>query len=355
MSLPLNLADVARWRLVSQGLVEPWPTAADAVRAFACTQGQDFPGSTTSIALRTTDRTLAGVRDAYDAGEIVRSWPMRGTIFVVPPEDLGWMLSLTAAKVHRSTTRRREELGLSDAQLDASAEIASQALSGTGLTRADLLATITDAGHDVSEGRGYHTLFHLAVGGLMVQGPTVGKEQRWVLSSEWIRNHRRLAGTEAMIEWLRRYLTSHGPVPVAEFCWWTKLTKTEVKPAVEAVRHEFTRTTIDGVEYWFAPDLPDRVARLADALDEPLLLPGFDEIVLGYGDRSATLTKAEEALVVPGGNGMFKPTVCHRGRSVGVWKRPTRKNQPVTVTPFGAELHPTITDTLPALTAALPS
>ena len=107
-----SLADVARMRLLSQRLVDPLASPTEVVRHLTCTQGQDYPGSSVSIALRTTSRRLQDVRDAYDSGTIVRSWPMRGTLFVVPAEDLGWMLGLTSERVRRETTRRREQLGL---------------------------------------------------------------------------------------------------------------------------------------------------------------------------------------------------------------------------------------------------
>ena len=51
------------------------------------------------------------------------------------------------------------------------------------------------------------------------------------------------------------------------------------------------------------------------------LLPGFDEYLLGYKDRSAVLDPAHATLVVPGGNGMFKPMIVVGGRVVGTWQR----------------------------------
>ena len=65
------------------------------------------------------------------------------------------------------------------------------------------------------------------------------------------------------------------------------------------------------------------------------LLPGFDEYLLGYKDRSAMLTAEEERRVVPGGNGMFLSTVVVGGQVIGTWSRrvaPTRVE--VTVAPF---------------------
>ncbi|WP_260115236.1 winged helix DNA-binding domain-containing protein [Ornithinimicrobium sp. INDO-MA30-4] len=134
-----TLDDVARMRLISQRLIQPLNTPTDAVRHMTCTQGQDLPGSTSSIALRTASRSLAQVRDAYDSGSIVRSWPMRGTLFAVAAEDLGWMLQLTGAKIIRSTSRRRAQLGLSDAHLELAEQVARDALSVGPLTRTELM------------------------------------------------------------------------------------------------------------------------------------------------------------------------------------------------------------------------
>lgn len=352
-----TLDDVARMRLLSHRLLglDPLDTPAEAVRHLTCVQGQDLPGSTTSIALRTRSRSLSEVRAAYDAGEIVRSWPMRGTLFVVAAEDLGWMLSLTAEAVLRSTVRRRAELGLTQEHLDRAEAVAREVLAGPGLVRADLLTAWTQAGLDVDQGRGYHTIFHLAVQGVLCQGPTAGKEQRFVLAEEWITAPRQLAREEAVTEWLHRYVLGHGPVPVTDFLWWTKLLRRDVAPVLDEVRSRTAGIEVDGVEHLVDPEVleayPSRRRRTA----APLLLPGFDEVVLGYGDRSAVLTREEEALVVPGRNGVFRPTLLRAGRALGTWQRPTRKGGAVTVAPFTADLPGPVARALPRLTRTLPA
>ena len=54
------------------------------------------------------------------------------------------------------------------------------------------------------------------------------------------------------------------------------------------------------------------------------LLPGFDEYLLGYSDRSAPLSGGDTAVIVPGGNGMFLSTVVVNGEVVGSWRRTQR-------------------------------
>ncbi|MDO5628962.1 MAG: winged helix DNA-binding domain-containing protein [Mobilicoccus sp.] len=353
----LTLADVARMRLISSGLVEPFPTVVDVVRHLTCTQGQDLPGSTRSIALRTTGRSLAEVRAAYDDGAIVRSWPMRGTLFVVAAEDLAWIRDLTAAKMMDANARRRDELGLSPEILAQGRRIAVEAVSDVGLTRAELLARWTAEGIDVEGGRGYHLLSHLALSGVLCLGPFSGTDQRFVLTDTWIPTPRVLDRDDAVRELLYRYIAARGPVPLDDFCWWSKLGKREARAALADVAPTLRAAHvdgIDGVEFWMAPDLPDRDADLRRAAEKPLLLPGFDEIVLGYGDRRAVLTREEELLVVPGRNGVFKPTVIDRGRAVGTWSRPTRKGASADVAPF-TTLRAPVARAIPRLTAALPT
>ena len=55
------------------------------------------------------------------------------------------------------------------------------------------------------------------------------------------------------------------------------------------------------------------------------MLPGFDEFILGYGDRSAMLDPAYAQRICPGGNGVFNPTVVIDGAVTGAWKRTFKK------------------------------
>lgn len=48
-------------------------------------------------------------------------------------------------------------------------------------------------------------------------------------------------------------------------------------------------------------------------------------MILGYKDRSWTLAPEHEELVVPGRNGVFRPTVVDRGTARGVWRGRDKK------------------------------
>ena len=65
------------------------------------------------------------------------------------------------------------------------------------------------------------------------------------------------------------------------------------------------------------------------------LLPGFDEYLIGYADRSAVLPGEHAANITPGNNGIFLPVIVFAGQVVGTWKRKIKKDTvEITLLPF---------------------
>jgi hypothetical protein len=254
---------------------------------------------------------------------------MRGTLHTVAPDDLRALLSLTAERTIRSTARRREQLGLDDATIDRAHDAAVAALSGGGaLPRDGMLAAFRDAGLDTDQGRGYHLLFHLSQRGLIAWGPTSDSGQAVVLLDEWAPATRPVPGREsALLLALTGYLRGRGPATLADFVAWTKLTLGDARTALAAAGDSIV--PVDATRYALA-DAP-----AAGSVATAHLLPGFDEYLLGYADRSAVIADEHFERVVPGSNGMFLPMVVVRGQVVGTWKRAgSGARTRVAVTPF---------------------
>jgi hypothetical protein len=323
-------------RLAAQRLVgTAHPTPADAVRWATCTQAQDLPGALVSVALRTSNRSLAQVHAALDQGSVVRSWPMRGTLHFVAPEDLRWLLAIGPLRVANSAAKRRKDLGLRDRDVDKVTQATVDALRGGGrIARDGLMQIWNDAGVSTEGQRGAHLFGKLAVDGLICLGPMAGRRQDVVLVDEWVPAAPVPDRHEAIALWALRYFRSHGPSTVADFAWWTGLTKTDARAGHAAVAGELESVDVDGSTMWLDPATPELLARARKAARGALLLPGFDELVLGYGDRSAVLPPDFSGHVVPGGNGMFLATVVVAGRAVATWRRPATPTGAPTVTPF---------------------
>jgi hypothetical protein len=79
----------------------------------------------------------------------------------------------------------------------------------------------------------------------------------------------------------------------------------------------------------------DGAGRIACDESGVYLLPGFDEYLLGYKDRSAVLAVEHAPKIVPGSNGIFMPTLVVDGQVAGAWKRRLRKNSvEIALSPF---------------------
>ncbi|MCB2174654.1 MAG: winged helix DNA-binding domain-containing protein [Actinomycetales bacterium] len=325
-------AEIALLRLVAQRLAGPsWPDPAAAVRHLLALQGQDAAGVVRSIALRTTERSTAAVLAAYDAGTVVRSWPMRGTLHAVPAEDLGWMLALMTARPRAAAERRRADLGLDEAAVRTAGRTAARVLPARGLPRAELLAAFAAAGLPTGAGRGYHLITELAQRGVLCLGPSDGGEQRFVLVDRWVTTPRDLTGEAALAELAFRFMTSHGPATEADLARWSGLPLGQVRTGLAAAGDRLAVAEVAGARHWLDPALPDLLAAHRRRARAVHLLPGFDELVLGYADRTATVPAEMAGRIAPGGNGVFRPTVVRRGVVVGTW---TRTRSGVDVTPF---------------------
>ncbi len=313
--------DIALLRLTAQRLVGPrLASPRDVVGHLLALQAQDEPGALLSVALR-CGATRDAVRAAFDAGDLARTWPMRGTLHTVLAEDLPWLVELLTPRPRAAAAKRRGQLGLAEDDVDRARTLAESALAGGGLPRAGLMDAWESAGLPTSGGRGYHLLAELAQRGVVCLGPYAGGEQRCVLVAEHVARPRRPGRDEALAEVALRYFRGHGPATLPDLVRWTGVTVADARAALAAVRHDLAAVTVDGVEHLLAPETLEAHAEArADVDDGVLLLPGFDELVLGYADRTATLAAEHADRVVPGGNGVFRPTVVVGGRAVATWR-----------------------------------
>lgn len=320
--------ELGRARLVAQGLIAPTKTApASVVAGFGAMQGQDLPGVIASIALRLSNRRAQDVVAAMNAGEVVRGYPMRGTVFAVAATDLAWLTQLCAARPLRAAAGRRGQLGLDADKIEAARSIAAEVLSTAprGMTRNELFACWNQHGQPTDGGRGYHILTHLIASGEVCYGPWNGTDQNVVATADWLPAgsslEERFNGDEvaATAELLDRYLSSHGPASLRDFAWWTKLPLRQVRAASQLLGSQLEPSEHDPTLLQRA-GLADELAGLAGQDLGMVLLPGFDEFILGYEDRLFAMDEAAHQRLVPGNNGVFQRSVVVNGEVRALWK-----------------------------------
>jgi hypothetical protein len=280
---------------------------------------------------------------------------MRGTLHLLAAEDLPWMARLLGRQTPGGLAARWAELGLSESDAARARDVVTAALAGgRRLRRAELLTAFDEGGIATTGQRGYHLLGHLARTGAICLGPTVDGEQLFVLVEEWIPAPSQFQGPEALAELARRYFLGHGPATVHDLARWAGLGLRNARAGLAAVRDQLASLEVDGVEYLMDPATPELLAAHRAEARGVFLLPGFDEFVLGYRERSAVLDPEFADSIVPGGNGMFRPTVVSDGRIVGTWRWTGRgARRALDTTPF-TSFPDGVHAALPGLAARLP-
>lgn len=321
--------DLAAWRMVAQGLATPDATTPERVVAqLGAVQAQDLPGAITSVALRLAEPSWDQVVAAINAGHIVRSWPLRGSLHFMLPAELDAIVRITAPRMLAESAGRRRQLGIGTKDLDDAAQLASDALANrAALSRADLFALWREHGLPLDSARATHILRVLCQQRVLVLGPMIGTDQGVVSYQGWISGSSRDT-SQALVDLARSYFTGHGPATATDFSRWAGLTMADTRAGIDGLGAEFSTEDRDGQSFVMRADLADRYHQQRSATTRVMLLPGFDEFILGYADRTFTIHSTHADRIVPGNNGVFKPTIIHRGAVVGVWKRVGPKASP---------------------------
>lgn len=316
--------DIAHRRLHNQSIVPAVSvTPGDAVKRLVAVQAQDYASALWAVGLRTKRPAEQTVEQAIRDGKIVRTWPMRGTLHFVAPEDVRWMLALLTPRVMAGAARRHQQLELDEATFARAETLFDRALQGgRRLTRAEMMAVLEQGGIATTGQRGYYILVWAAQRGLICFGPRQGKQDTFVLLDDWLPDNKSLGREEALAELVKRYFAGHGPATIQDLVRWSKLTVADARAGLKIVESQLAHEIIDGQPYWFSSSWlgPKEASPTAH------LLPAFDEYLLGYKDRSAVLAPAYSSKVLPGG-GMFKPIIVFNGQVVGTWKRTLRKTK----------------------------
>ncbi|WP_167285344.1 winged helix DNA-binding domain-containing protein [Marilutibacter alkalisoli] len=302
-----------------------------AVRRLLAVQAQDYHAALWAVGLRTSGATAATVEQALSERRIVRTWPMRGTLHLVAAEDVRWLQGLLAPRaLARDGNRHEREYGLDTKAMRECRRAVERILrDGEPMPRPALYAALEADGIATGGSRGLHILMRLAHEGLICQGPRVGKQPGFVWLDAWLPPTPPLSREEALAELARRYIAGHGPATAHDLAWWSGLTLTDAKAALASVTSGLVGLDIDGIRHWQSHN-----AAAASSTRGVLLLPAFDEYLLGYKDRTPVLDPDHHRKVFTI-NGLIHPTVVAGGRVAGIWPRAAAEFEPNLFRPLG--------------------
>ena len=318
--------DLAQQRLLNQRLTgTPFKKPEEAVRWLGAVQSQDYPGAKWALGQRTRGATDAAIDEAFAKGSMLRTHVMRPTWHFVMPEDIRWMLALTASRVNAKMALYYRQVEIDEALIARSNRIFRKALrGGQQLTRLELGKALASAGISAS---GLRLTFLVGIAELdavVCSGALKGKQHTYALLDERVPESRALTRDEALVELTTRYFTSHGPAQLRDFAWWSGLTLADTKRGVELAKPALVHEMVEGKAYWFNPSM--KIAPAASGM-RIHLLPNYDEYFIAYRDRSVVASpelfkQAAEVIRY-----LYGYIAVLNGRLLGGWKRSIEKDR----------------------------
>lgn len=326
-------------------------------------QGQKYSSGIAGISVRGGGNP-AEVQAAIDSFEIVRCWSQRGTLHFVTAQDARGLMQLTNPRVEKAAARRRTGLGLTPDDVHTARAAFHSELRTRGianlLTRKESYELFADHGVDPNDQRGPHLLRAFGGEGDVVQGPRKGAEETFVLvealpiypadsSDKSVGNEcGDAAATMRILEDIAwRYVNSRGPVCVDDLAWWLGITKSETKKALSLlgdriIPFDITHHLAAAAEELVGTAAEDSVTKDSSVIDEftrreyimpawqadvttkeleaalshTLLLPAFDEYLMGYGSRNEILDDSLRNQVLTK-NGLSWPFIVENGVITG--------------------------------------
>lgn len=318
-----NLSDIARLRLISQHIAGThFKDPKELVAHMGAMQAQDPVMAKWAIGIRLHGATNTSVENAINKSHIFRTHVMRPTWHFVSADDIYWMLELSAPQIDKLLRSRYKELELSEKLLSKTNALLEKLLQDdTHLTREEITAAFKKAKIVLDNNRSSHIMMHAELSGLIASGKINGTKHTYALLANRVKKKKSITRDEALVRLAERYFTSHGPATLADFTWWSGLPVKDARSALENIKEKFISETIHNETYWFLSSLK-LPAKNKSSIH---LLPAFDEYLISYKDRTASLLTEHHKRAFSS-NGIFWPTLEADGKVTGLWKRTLKKD-----------------------------
>ena len=320
----MTLQDISNIRLLNQQITaSKFNCAREVVNWMGAIQAQDFSMSKWAVGVRAPGSTDNTIETSFDNGEILRTHLLRPTLHLVSAGDIHWILALTAPRIKNSLKARYKELGLSESLFKKTNNIIKNALKGENhLTREELTVFLKNNKIFTGGQRAYHIIVRAELDGIVCSGRTKWNAQTYALLDERVPDHKEPGKDEGLEEIARKYFQSRGPALLQDFRWWSGLSAVDAGKAIEIIRPGLVTEKVGTDTYLFFSDshMPD------NENDSVHLLPAFDEFLISYKDRSASLPFKNFKKAVSN-NGIFRPVIVIGGKVEGTWKRTVNKEK----------------------------
>src|SRR5215468_3778271 len=314
--LKLTWPQVAAWRVRRHYLDQRLPAGNMlAVASRLCgLHAQVLSSAVLTLWARVEELDRYAVQRAlWQDRTLVKTWAMRGTLHLVPSDDLPlWHAALTTSRRYRKPGLWRR-FGLTLEELDR-------------LTGSRKLAA------KVGYGSWGTILKPAAMTGRLCFGPSVGQRVRFTRPSSWVASLAPSMDSEAATAIVtRRFLSAYGPATYHDLArWWGGGGVSTARQWITALGEEVRSVDLAGEQAWMlAVDAQE--ARDLPSIRSVRLIPAFDQYVIGASRHAEHLLPGDLRSRVYRRQGWISPVLLVNGFIHGVWHQEKIKGSRVDV------------------------
>nr|AIF26605.1 hypothetical protein [uncultured bacterium fosmid pJB69A5] len=305
-------------RLLNQQLIAPqFSRPEEVVSHFGAIQAQEYRMMRWAVEMRTKRPSAKAFTKAFNEGRIVRLHLLRGTWQLLAAEDYWWMLELCGAKAKQVINgwMSSNKISIPDDELYSIREILVATADAKGsVTKEDFEEALAERGITMDNHRlTYHIRF-AELDGVLCSGDLLPLKATYALSEKKVKRTDKKDRDEALMLLTRKYFQSHQPATLEDFVWWSGLGINDCRRGIELLGDSIHIEKYQGREFFLFDDCRTRGFRKG----EYLLIPPYDEYLIGYKSRNIVLAP-EHKHHAHNNSGIFQPVIAHDGIICGNW------------------------------------
>ena len=305
-------------RLLGQQLVAPqFSDSAQVVAHLGAMQAQEYRMMRWAVAMRTKKPSLSEFIEAYNSKRIVRLHLMRGTWQLIAGEDYHWMLDLCAPRAMAIIKgwMSSNRITISDEELYRIREILEQTAAEEGsVTKEGFADALVQRDIHMDDHRLSYHIRMAELEGVLCSGDLQPMKATYQLVPDAIKSAGSMDRDDALMRLAEKYFQSHGPATLDDFVWWSGMNIGDCRKAIDALSNQLRCEEWNGLRFYLTESCRIRGFKKG----KTLLLPSFDEYLIGYKSRNIVLP-TEYRHRAHNNNGTFYPVVVQDGIVCGNW------------------------------------
>jgi hypothetical protein len=316
----ITLAQLRRWRLQQNGLIEPFADLESATQALGGVQAQILSAAALALAQRVPGLTWANFEQAYyHERRLLKIWHHRGTLHLISRQ--AWPEAVALRANHPSWWRRQapKRYGMSPETYDQWVDKAAALAAQHGQIGRSHLRAAGFPDNLLSSWGGIFT--DLVYQGLACNVGAQAGEGVFAHRSHWLPDlvWRPPTQAEARARLVAQYFATYGPAPWSDLAYWAGASVSQVKQWAPELA--LTEVQWPGGQGLMPTAQAAALAATPEHLDDqPLkLLYRFEPLLLAHKDKT-WLVPAEHYSKVWRPAGHIEGIVLAHGEVLGTWR-----------------------------------